>query len=75
MTTTCLIGVVAAGVGGGDALDIDMPSTVAPAATTPMPPAMSFFPVRNGVLLFVLFGGESADRAPRPPTWKRDCIV
>src|ERR1700722_287600 len=68
MTTTCLIGVVdAAVVGGGDALDIETPSTAAPAARTPMPPAMSFFPVRNGVLLFGLLGGDRAAAHPGHP--------
>src|ERR1700729_1197164 len=73
MTTTCLIGVVdAAMVGGGDALDIEMPSTAAPAARTPMPPAMSFFPVRNGVSPFRTVGRRSCCRAPRPPAWERN---
>src|ERR1700722_7026507 len=73
MTATFLIGVDdAAVVGGGDALDIEMPSTAAPAARTPMPPAMSFFPVRNGVSPFRTVGRRSCCRAPRPPAWERN---
>src|SRR5580693_2866915 len=71
MTTTCLIGVVVgtAEGGGGDALDIEMPSTAAPAAMIPTPLAVSFFPVRNGTSPFGWLGG---DRPATPPATRRD---
>src|ERR1700683_4431265 len=82
MTTTCSIGVVAAGrtaAGlGEDALDSEMPISAAPTTSTPAPAAKDFLPLRNvirrNVFSFLLRGRSFESDAPRPPFFRERVI-
>src|SRR5580700_3947318 len=74
MTTTCSIGVAAAGsvaVSGDDALDIEMPSVAAPRASTAASAAKTFLRVRKVDSPLASFGRPWQGVAPLPPRTRR----
>src|ERR1700685_4135428 len=82
ITTTCSIGVVAAGrtaAGlGEDALDSEMPISAAPTTSTPAPAAKDFLPLRNVIRRtwspFDFVGGPLR-RATRPAQPFRERVM
>src|ERR1700727_1158507 len=74
ITTTCSIGVAAAGnaaVSGDDALDIEMPSVAAPRASTATSAAKTCLRVRKVDSPLASLGGHWHGIAPLPPRTRR----
>src|SRR3984957_9341512 len=78
ITTTCSIGVAAAGSGpasGDDALDIEMPRVAAPRASTATSAAKTFLRVRKADSPLASFGRLWRRIAPLPPMTKRATML